>query len=88
MAGCVPPYRQGALTLGYGVAKTIQGTSKTDDPDCWACGYCDSEMSLFMVAMMSSLFAAALFLLLGGAGETKRTYDPISGPCAEVNGVA
>lgn len=46
------------------MAKTIKGTSKTDDPECWACGYCDSEMSLYMVAMMSSLFAAALFLLL------------------------
>lgn len=39
----------GALGLGYGVAKTIKGTSKTDDPQCWACGYCDSEMSLYMV---------------------------------------
>ena len=38
----------GAVGLGYGVAKTIKGTSKTNDPECWACGYCDSEMSLYM----------------------------------------
>ena len=40
----------GAVGLGYGVSKTIW-TSKTDDARCWACGYCDSEMSLYMVAM-------------------------------------
>ena len=32
----------GAVGLGYGVSKTIKGTSKTDDAECWACGYCDS----------------------------------------------
>ena len=54
----------GAVGLGYGVSKTIKGTSKTDDARCWACGYCDSEMSLYMVAMCASLAAAAVFLML------------------------
>jgi len=54
----------GAVGLGYGVSKTIKGTSKTDDAECWACGYCDSEMSLYMVAMCASLAAAAVFLML------------------------
>ena len=44
----------GAVGLGYGVAKTIKGTSKTNDPECWACGYCDSEMSLYMAGAGSS----------------------------------
>ena len=55
----------GATTLGYGVSTTIQkGVSQITDPDCFACGYCDSKMSLFMVAMLSALFGAAVFLLL------------------------
>jgi len=26
----------------------MKGTAKTNDPGCYACGYCDSEMSLYM----------------------------------------
>jgi phosphate/sulfate permease len=58
----------GALSLGYGVAKTVtKGTAKVTDPYCFACGYCDSHMTVFMIGMMSALFSAALFLLLATA---------------------
>jgi sodium-dependent phosphate transporter len=37
----------GAITLGYGVSDTIQkGVSDVTDKDCWACGYCDSKISV------------------------------------------
>jgi len=55
----------GAIALGYGVSKTIQkGVSKPDDPDCWACGYCNSSISVYMLGMMCSLIAATCFLAL------------------------
>ena len=55
----------GAVTLGYGVSSTIQkGVAKINDPEGWACGYCDTSMSLFMVGMLSALFGAGIFLLL------------------------
>ena len=54
----------GATVLGHGVSKTIQkGVASTDDPHCWACGYCDSGMAVYAVGMLSALIAAALFLL-------------------------
>ena len=58
----------GALSLGYGVAKTVtKGTAKVTDPECFACGFCDSHMTVFMIGMMSALFSAAIFLLLATA---------------------
>ena len=55
----------GAITLGYGVSSTIQkGVAKINDPEGWACGYCDTSMSLFMVGMLSALFGAGMFLLM------------------------
>ena len=54
----------GAVAIGYGVAKTIKGIAKPDAPECFACGYCDSKMGLYTVAMFSALFAAAIFLLI------------------------
>ena len=54
----------GAVAIGYGVAKTIKGVAKPDAPECFACGYCDSKMGLYTVAMFSALFAAAIFLLI------------------------
>merc|ERR1719331_2730977 len=50
----------GAVAIGYGVAKTIKGVAKPDAPECFACGYCDSKMGLYTVAMFSALFGAAL----------------------------
>ena len=44
----------GATSLGYGVSGTIQkGVSALQDPDCWACGDCDSLMSVYMVSRTS-----------------------------------
>ena len=55
----------GATTLGAGVSDTIKsGVARIDDQRCWACGYCDSRMSLYMLGMMCALAATAVFLLL------------------------
>jgi sodium-dependent phosphate transporter len=56
----------GFLVFGFSSRRrsSTAGTSKTDDASCWACGYCDSEMSLYMVAMTAALFAAGVFLIL------------------------
>ncbi len=55
----------GATLLGYGVSKTIQkGVAPTDDPECWACGYCDSGMPVYAVGMLCALIGAAAFLFL------------------------
>jgi len=55
----------GATCLGSGVSSTIQkGVSSVDNPDCWACGYCDSATSVYMAGMMGALIGASVFLLL------------------------
>jgi len=73
----------GALTLGYGVSKTIQkGVAKVDDPECWACGFCDSNMSLLSAASMSALIGASLFLL-----SATKTQMPVSTTHSIVGGV-
>eukprot|EP01025_Chloroclados_australasicus_P062198 TRINITY_DN8168_c0_g1_i8.p1 TRINITY_DN8168_c0_g1~~TRINITY_DN8168_c0_g1_i8.p1 ORF type:complete len:311 (+),score=26.63 TRINITY_DN8168_c0_g1_i8:106-933(+) len=73
----------GAISLGYGVSKKIRsGVASPDDPDCWACGYCHSEMAVYMVAMLSALFAAGVFLLLATF-----TSMPVSTTHAIVGGV-
>jgi solute carrier family 20 (sodium-dependent phosphate transporter) len=54
----------GASTLGYGVSSSIQkGISNISDKECFACGYCDSSMSLYYAGMMASLIGASTFLL-------------------------
>ena len=35
-----------------------------DNPDCFACGYCNSKISLYSLGMLSALFSAAMFLSL------------------------
>jgi len=53
----------GAVTLGYGVSSTIQsGVAKVSDADCWACGYCDSQISVYALGMLAALFGGAFFM--------------------------
>ena len=55
----------GATLLGYGVSKTIEkGVAPIDDPACWACGYCDSKMTIYALCMLSALIGATSFLML------------------------
>lgn len=55
----------GAVTLGYGVSSTIQsGVAKVTDEGCWACGYCDSQISVYALGMLAALFGAAFFMFL------------------------
>jgi len=73
----------GATCLGSGVSSTIQkGVSSVDDPDCWACGYCDSETSVYMAGMMGALIGASVFLLLASL-----TSMPVSTTHSIVGGV-
>ncbi|QDZ21858.1 phosphate transporter [Chloropicon primus] len=71
----------GAVAVGYGVAKTIKGTAKIGDPSCFACGMCNSAMSLYAVAMFSALLAASIFLLLAST-----TWMPVSTTHAIIGG--
>ncbi|TMW69049.1 hypothetical protein Poli38472_001205 [Pythium oligandrum] len=55
----------GATTIGYGVSTSIQkGITKLTEPECFACGYCDSSMSLYYIGMMASLISASIFLIV------------------------
>mmetsp|Transcript_15505 Transcript_15505/g.29444 ORF Transcript_15505/g.29444 Transcript_15505/m.29444 type:complete len:266 (-) Transcript_15505:68-865(-) len=73
----------GAVTLGYGVSDAIQkGVAEIQDPDCWACGYCNSKMSLYAVGMFGALIGSSAFLLLATFGSA-----PVSGTHAVVGGV-
>jgi len=73
----------GATCLGSGVSSTIQkGVSDVDDPYCWACGYCDSETSVYMAGMMGALIGASIFLQLASM-----TSMPVSTTHAIVGGV-
>ena len=71
----------GAVAVGYGVAKTIKGTAKIGSPTCFACGMCNSAMSLYAIAMFSALLAAAIFLLLAST-----TWMPVSTTHAIIGG--
>jgi solute carrier family 20 (sodium-dependent phosphate transporter) len=73
----------GAVTLGHGVSDTIQkGVSDLDDQNCWACGYCDSVMSLYQIGMFGALISTAIFLLLSSFSSM-----PVSATHAVVGGV-
>ena len=73
----------GATLLGAGVSNTIQkGVSHPEDPACWACGYCDSRMSVYAVGMLAALIGACVFLLLATFGKM-----PVSTTHAIVGGV-
>lgn len=73
----------GATAMGHGVSKTIQkGVAKVTEEECWACGYCNSEMSVFMGGMFGALLGASLFLLLAS-----RLAVPVSTTHSIVGGV-
>lgn len=79
----------GAVTLGYGVSKTIQkGVAPLVTPQdcpvatCWSCGHCDSNMPLYGLGMLGALIGASFFLFL--ATFTKM---PVSTTHAIVGGV-
>jgi len=73
----------GASCLGSGVSSTIQkGVSDVDDPECWACGYCNSETAVYMAGMMGALIGASIFLQLASL-----TSMPVSTTHAIVGGV-
>ncbi|RLN87637.1 hypothetical protein BBJ28_00027024, partial [Nothophytophthora sp. Chile5] len=73
----------GAVTLGYGVSSTIQtGVSKITTADCWACGYCNSQMDVYALGMFAALIGAALFLLIATF-----TAMPVSTTHAIIGGV-
>jgi len=73
----------GAVALGAGVSSTIQkGVSHVGNPDCWACGYCNGQTSVYMAGMMGALIGASIFLLLASL-----TSLPVSTTHAIVGGV-
>jgi len=73
----------GAVALGSGVSSTIQkGVSHVSNPDCWACGYCNGQTSVYMAGMMGALIGASIFLLLASL-----TSLPVSTTHAIVGGV-
>ncbi|TMW69046.1 hypothetical protein Poli38472_001203 [Pythium oligandrum] len=54
----------GATTIGYGVSGSIQkGITNLTNPECFACGFCNSSMSLYYIGMMASLISASMFLI-------------------------
>lgn len=54
----------GATFLGAGVSSTIQkGVASLDDPNCWACGYCTSQMGEYQLGMVYALCGASFFLV-------------------------
>ena len=51
-------------SLGSGVSsKVSKSVSEITDEDCWACGYCDSRMTVYGIGMVGALVGASGFLL-------------------------
>ena len=70
-------------TRPAGVSDTIRNEiTDVQAPACWACGYCDSKMSLYMLGMTAALLATAVFLILSSA-----TSMPVSTTHAVVGAV-
>ncbi|KAG7375866.1 hypothetical protein PHYPSEUDO_014965 [Phytophthora pseudosyringae] len=71
----------GAVTLGYGVSSTIQsGVAKVTDKDCWACSYCDSQVSVYALGMLAALFGGAFFMFVA-----THYAMPVRGRCLNWN---
>ena len=84
-AGLSTPPRGPCLTrmACAGVSNTIRkDVTDIQSPECWACGYCDSRMSLFMLGMAAALLATAVFLILSSV-----TAMPVSTTHAVVGAV-
>jgi hypothetical protein len=48
-----------SLCAGYGVSERIKEVSqKVSDPHCWACGYCDSKVSVYSISMFGAILSA------------------------------
>ena len=63
-------------------AKLQQSVSDVSDENCWACGYCNSEISVFQFGMFASLISTGSFLLLATA-----TRIPVSTTHAVVGAI-
>ena len=67
---------------GYGVSdKLANSISDVTDEECWACGYCDSRISVYQIGMFGALISTSLFLLLASA-----LHMPVSTTHAIVGG--
>jgi sodium-dependent phosphate transporter len=74
----------GAITLGSGVSNTIgKGVSTVTNENCFACGYCNSLMTVYVASMLGALIGAGAFL-----GAATFTAMPVSATHAIVGGVA
>lgn len=74
----------GAVLLGYAVSGTIQkGIAPLEDPECWACGYCNSKMAWYNAAMVATLIGAVFLTLLATytAMPISTTHAVIGGCC-------
>ena len=40
-----------------------KGVADLESPQCWACGYCNSQMDNYQFGRIAALFGAATFLL-------------------------
>lgn len=68
--------------LGYGVSnKLANSISDIADEECWACGYCNSRVSIYQIGMFAALVSTAIFLLLASA-----SHMPVSTTHAIVGG--
>jgi sodium-dependent phosphate transporter len=66
-----------------GVSDTIRkDVTDIKAAECWACGYCNSKVSLFMFGMAAALLATGVFLILSST-----TAMPVSTTHAIVGGV-
>lgn len=73
----------GATALGHGVSMTLQkGVTTLEEPKCWACGFCNSQVTLAMGGFLCSLIGASFFLLV-----VSRLAIPVSTTHALVGGM-
>ncbi len=74
----------GAVLLGYSVSSTVRkGIAPLDDPECWACGYCNSKMAWYMAAMCATLVGAVVLIFVATytGMPISTTHSVIGGAC-------